>query len=68
MDSPKPEANAKRLRLTLMRSALGYTKRHKDTVRSLGLRRLHQVVELNDSPNIRGMIAKVAHLVKVEEI
>ncbi|HEY7689557.1 MAG TPA: 50S ribosomal protein L30, partial [Dongiaceae bacterium] len=35
------------------------------TVRGLGLRRLHQVVELNDSPNIRGMIAKVAHLVRI---
>jgi large subunit ribosomal protein L30 len=66
MDSPKP--NAKTLRVTLVRSALGYTKRHKDTVRSLGLRRLHQTVELADSPNLRGMLAKVAHLVKVEEL
>jgi large subunit ribosomal protein L30 len=66
MDSPKPEA--KMIRLTLVRSALGYTKRHKDTVRSLGLRRLHQTVEIADSPNIRGMIAKVAHLVQVEEL
>ncbi len=66
MDSPKP--NAITLRVTLVRSALGYTQRHKDTVRSLGLRRLHQTVELADSPNLRGMLAKVAHLVKVEEI
>jgi len=66
MDSPKP--NAKTLRVTLVRSALGYTQRHKDTVRSLGLRRLHQTVELADSPNLRGMLAKVAHLVKVEEL
>jgi large subunit ribosomal protein L30 len=68
MDSPKPEANAKRIRLTLMHSALGNTKRHKNTVRSLGLRRLNQTVEVTDSPNIRGMLAKVAHLVKVEEL
>jgi large subunit ribosomal protein L30 len=66
MDSPKP--NAKTVRVTLVRSALGYTKRHKDTVRSLGLRRLHQTVELTDSPNLRGMLAKVAHLVTVEEL
>ena len=66
MDSPKP--NAKTLRVTLVRSALGNTQRHKDTVRSLGLRRLHQTVELADSPNLRGMLAKVAHLVQVEEL
>ena len=66
MDSPKPKA--KTLRVTLVHSALGYTQRHKDTVRSLGLRRLHQTVELADSPNLRGMLAKVAHLVKVEEL
>jgi len=66
MDNPKP--NAKTIRLTLVRSPLGYTQRHKDTVRSLGFRRLHQTVEHVDSPNLRGMIAKVAHLVKVEEL
>jgi large subunit ribosomal protein L30 len=66
MDSPKP--NPKTLRLTLVRSPLGYTQRHKDTVRSLGLRRLHQSVEHADSPSLRGMLAKVAHLVKVEEL
>ena len=72
MDSQQPEApqgnGPKMLRITLVRSPLGNTQRHKDTVRSLGLRRLNQTVEVNDSPNIRGMIAKVAHLVKVEEL
>ena len=56
------------LRITLVRSPLGNTERHKATVRSLGLRKLHQTVELADSPQLRGMVAKVAHMVRVEEI
>ena len=58
----------KTLRITLVRSPLGYPQRAKDTVRGLGLRKLHQVVEQQDTPALRGMLAKVAHLVKVEEI
>jgi large subunit ribosomal protein L30 len=56
------------LRITLVRSPLGNTLRHKATVRSLGLRRMHQTVELADSPQLRGMVAKVAHMITVEEI
>jgi large subunit ribosomal protein L30 len=56
------------LRITLVRSPLGNTLRHKATVRSLGLRRMHQTVELVDTPQLRGMVAKVAHMVTVEEI
>ncbi len=59
---------AKRLRITLVKSPIGYSKRQKATVRSLGLRRLHQTVEHEDTPMIRGMVAKVAHLVRVEEV
>lgn len=55
------------LRITLIRSPLGYSSRHKATVRALGLKRLHQTVELPDSPTVRGMLYKVAQLVKVEE-
>ncbi len=55
------------LRITLVRSPLGNTQRHKATIRALGLRRMHQTVEQVDSPQLRGMIAKVAHMVKVEE-
>jgi len=55
------------LRVTLVRSAIGYTDRQKRTVRALGLNRLHQTVEHADSPAVRGMIAKVIHLVEVEE-
>lgn len=58
----------KRLRITLVRSPLGYSQRHKATVRALGLRRMHQSVEQQDTPQLRGMVAKVAHLVTVEEI
>ncbi|OGO15835.1 MAG: 50S ribosomal protein L30 [Chloroflexi bacterium RBG_13_68_17] len=60
-------AAAKTLRITLMRSPTGYSERQKRTVRALGLRRMHQTVEQADTPVVRGMIAKVVHLVKVEE-
>ncbi len=55
------------LRITLVKSPIGYSERHKATVKALGLRRMHQTVERPDTPAVRGMIAKVAHLVKVEE-
>ncbi len=57
----------KTLRITLVKSPIGYPKRQKGTVRALGLRRMHQTVEQEDTPVIRGMIARVTHLVKVEE-
>ncbi len=57
----------KTLRITLVKSPIGYSKRQKGTVRALGLRRMHQTVVQEDTPVIRGMIAKVTHLVKVEE-
>lgn len=55
------------LRITLIRSPLGYSTRHKATVRALGLKRMHQTVELPASSTVRGMIYKVAQLLKVEE-
>ena len=57
-----------KLRPTWTKSYIGYNQRQKRTIQALGLRRLHQVVEPLDSPTIRGMIAKVPHLLKVEEI
>jgi large subunit ribosomal protein L30 len=66
MPESKP-AVEKTVRITLVRSAIGYSKRHKATVRALGLRRLHQTVEQVDTPTLRGMLAKVAHLVEIEE-
>ncbi len=56
------------LRITLVRSPIGYSRDQKATVRALGLRRLHQTVEKADTPTIRGMVAKVQHMLKVEEV
>lgn len=57
----------KALRITLVRSPIGYPLRQKRTVRALGLRRMHQTVELVDNPAIRGMLASIPHLVRVVE-
>ena len=56
-----------KLRVTLVRSTNGTIQRHRETVRGLGLRRMHHTVELEDSPAVRGMIRKVDYLVQVEE-
>ena len=56
------------LRITLVRSPIGYRREQRATVRSLGLRRMHQTVERPDTPIVRGQIFKVQHLVKVEEL
>lgn len=63
----KTVQEVKKVRVTLVKSAIGYSQRHKDTIRALGLRRLHQTVEHADTPVLRGMLAKVAHLVVVED-
>ncbi len=55
------------LRITLVKSAIGYSVRHKATIRALGLRRMNQTVEHVDSPSLRGMLSKVNHLVVIEE-
>jgi large subunit ribosomal protein L30 len=55
------------LRVTLIKSSIGFSERHKATVKALGLHRIRQTVEQPDTQAVRGMIAKVAHLVKVEE-
>jgi large subunit ribosomal protein L30 len=60
------ETNTKKLRITLIKSGIGYNKRQKDTLIALGLRRLKATVELPDTPQTRGMIHAVNHLVKVE--
>ncbi|AEV17468.1 50S ribosomal protein L30 [Geobacillus sp. G4] len=59
---------AKKLAITLTRSVIGRPEDQRVTVRTLGLRKMHQTVVHNDNPAIRGMINKVAHLVKVKEI
>ena len=57
-----------KLRVTLVRSSIGYSMRQKRTVKALGLRKLNQVVELPDNPAVRGMINKVPHLIQVEVV
>lgn len=57
-----------KLRITYAKSAIGYSKDQKETIRSLGLRKLQSSVVKDDNASIRGMIFKVQHLVKVEEI
>lgn len=58
----------KKLRITLVKSPIGYSRQQKGTVRALGLRRMGHTVEQLDTPVIRGMVQKVSHLVRVEEL
>jgi|ERR1700683_4460349 large subunit ribosomal protein L30 len=57
--------NQPTIRIRWIRSGIAFNRNQKEIVRSLGLRRLHQVVERADNPAVRGLIAKVAHLVEV---
>lgn len=57
-----------KLRITLVKSGIGYREQQKRTLKALRLHRLNQTVEHDDTPTVRGMIGKVEHLVKVEEI
>jgi large subunit ribosomal protein L30 len=58
---------AKTIKVTLVRSPIGYPEPQKATVRALGLHRLHQTVEHADTPAVRGMLAKIVHMITVEE-
>ena len=62
------KSKAKTLRITWVKSAIGYSRRQKGTIRALGLKRLGDIVEHEDTPVVRGMVNKVRHLVQVEEI
>jgi large subunit ribosomal protein L30 len=64
--SKQPTAGSGTIKVTLVRSTIGRPKRQEATVRSLGLRKLHQTVELPDNDAIRGMVTKVQHLVDVQ--
>lgn len=59
-------AQAKTLKVTLVRSIIGTKESHRATVRGLGLRRMHHTVEVEDTAAVRGMINKVYYLVKCE--
>jgi large subunit ribosomal protein L30 len=56
-----------KLRITLIKSGIGYTQNQKQTLKALGFHRLNQSVTQDDRLSVRGMINKVKHLVKVEE-
>lgn len=56
----------KTLKMTYRKSAIGYSKDQRDTVRSLGFTRLNQTIEKPDTPSIRGMVYKVRHLIHVD--
>ena len=57
-----------KLRITCVRSLIGYERDQRRTVKALGLRRLHHTVEREDTPTIRGMLHKVRHLLRVEPV
>jgi large subunit ribosomal protein L30 len=57
-----------RLKITQTKSGIGYQRNQRETLRSLGLKRMHDTVVKEDRPEIRGMVATVTHLVTVEEV
>lgn len=59
---------AKTLKITLVKSTIGASPKQKKTVEALGLKKLHHSVELADSAAVRGAIAKISHLLSVEEL
>lgn len=63
----KKVQNAKTLRITQVKSAIGYSVKHKATMRALGFHHIGETVEQLDSPALQGMLRKVNHLVKIEE-
>jgi large subunit ribosomal protein L30 len=64
----KKKKTEKIIRITLRKSPIGYSERQKGTVKALGLKRMHQSIEHVDTPVMRGMVARISHLVEVEEI
>jgi large subunit ribosomal protein L30 len=60
-------AGKPKIKVKQVKSAIGYDRRQRATLRGLGLRRMQQVVEVEDTPAVRGMIGKVGHLVVVVE-
>ncbi len=64
----KKKSKQRMLRITLTKSVIGYSQSHRDTIRTLGLRKMHQTVERPDTAQLRGMLRKVSHLVTVEEV
>jgi len=63
----KAKKSDKTIKVTLVRSPIGTLPRHRECVRGLGLKRMHQTVELEDTPSVRGMVNKINYMVRVEE-
>ena len=61
----KTDGKAGRLRIRMIGSVIGCPEKQRATVRGLGLRRLHQIVEREDTPAVRGMVKKIPHLVEI---
>lgn len=59
---------AKKLKLTMVRSKNGRLKSHQACIAGLGLRKIHQTIEVNDTPENRGMVNKVHYMLQVEEV
>ena len=60
-------AKKKQIKVTLLRSPIGFQPKHRETVRGLGLKRMHQTVVLEDTPSVRGMVNKIDYMVRVEK-
>lgn len=67
MDSAKTDKQGKKLSVTLVRGLMGKTPAHRATVRGLGLKWRTHTVEVEDTPHVRGMIGKIAYMLKVSE-
>jgi large subunit ribosomal protein L30 len=65
--SKSSKSKDKVIQVTLVKSPIGFSERQKNTVKALGLRRMNQSVKHIDSPVLRGMLAKVNHLVQIDE-
>jgi large subunit ribosomal protein L30 len=65
--APKADSGVRKIRLTLVRSKYGRLKSHQACIAGLGLRRMHQTVEVIDTPENRGMINKVQYMLNIEE-
>jgi large subunit ribosomal protein L30 len=63
----KTKADASKIKIQYYRSTIAFPKTQKEVVRSLGLRKLNQVVERPDTPSMRGAVAKVPHLIRIIE-
>ena len=62
------ETKTRKVRVTLVKSAIGYNKKQKATAKALGLRRMNDSVVLNETQQVQGMINAISHLVHVEEV